>query len=174
MRPLLAIVITAVILGGLYAYMRTRVYAVPSLQFQEQFAEETYALDLTLTFHADRDPFAFAPESQPTVLVRFRGEDVIRRMEPVEAGTPLRADAISDIVVGEDDHSGANEFYFEIMDGGGVPVARAVRLRIFRDGDVVTDETRWFEPGEAITGTVTLVVLKSDSSSTHEHVDSTT
>ena len=172
MRPLLAIVITAVFLGGLYIYMRTRVYTVPASGILEYIAAEDYALDLTLTFRADRDPFAFDPDNQPTVLVRFRGEDILRRTEAVEPGTPLRLDVINNIVAGDDDHSGTNEFHFEIMDGGKFSVARAVRLRIFRDGDLVTDATRWFEPGEVISGTVALIVLRPATSSTHKHLSS--
>ena len=169
MRPFLAIVVAVIILGGLHLYMRTRVYDVPPIQIHEHFAPGIYSLDVTLTFRADRDPFAYDLENEPTVLVSFRGQDLLRMTEPVEAFTPLTVDGIDDVVVGEDAQSGANEFFFRMTHDGQQQMDRGVRFRIYRDGELVADETDWSEPGQEVSGTIALVVAKSPITSAHEH-----
>ena len=169
MRPLIAIVVSSSILGGLHFYMQSRSYPKRNDNFNETFAEGNYSLDVRLTFRADRNPFAFDPENDPTVLVRFRGEEILRKTAPVEAGIPLTVDRIENIVAGDDEISGANEFYFEILDGDDSHSERGVRFRIFRDDQPVVDETRWSAYGEPVSGTVRLVVPRSDHNQSHEH-----
>ena len=125
----------------------------------ELIAPGVFRLELTLTFPAERDPFAFDLENEPTVLVAFRGKNIIRTTNLVQAGTSLQVQPLQHVVEGNDEQSGENEFYFEILAGEDSRVARGVRFRIFRDEQVVVDQTAWSHPGEPVRGTVNLVIL---------------
>lgn len=159
-RPTLAIVVSTLILGGLYTYMRARNYGkAPVDALPEVVAPGIFRLELTLTFSAERDPFAFDLENEPTVLITFRGKNIIRSTNPVQAGTLLQVHPLEHVVEGNDEQSGRNEFYFEILTGEDSRIARGVRFRIFRDEQVVVDRTAWSDPGEPVRGTVNLVIL---------------
>ena len=135
-------------------YGASQVDALPEL-----IAPGIFRLELTLTFPAERDPFAFDLENEPTVLVTFRGKNLIRATKPVQAGTALQVHPLQHVVEGDGEQSGENEFYFEILTGENSRVARGVRFRIFRDEQVVVDRTAWSNPGEPVRGTVNLLIL---------------
>jgi hypothetical protein len=140
--------------------MCTRNYGAAQVDvLPEVIAPGVFRLELTLTFPAERDPFAFDLENEPTVLVAFRGKNIIRTTNPVQAGTSLQVQPLQHVVEGNDEQSGGNEFYFEILAGEDSSVARGVRFRIFRDEQVVVDRTAWSHPGEPVRGTVNLVIL---------------
>ncbi len=163
MRPLLAIIISVAIFGGLNLYMQHRVrQKVKVPQVAEQFAAGVYSLDLTFTFQADYD--AFALEDDPIVRISFRGEDLLLMQEPVKAGEILYVDQIKNIVAGQDDQSGVNEFYYEILTGDtDTSVVHAVRLRLFLDGQIVADHTAWSDPGEPVRGTFRPIVITDEA-----------
>lgn len=167
MRPLLAIIMSVSIVSGLNLYMQHRVrQQVKVPQVAEHFAAGVYSLDLTFTFRADYD--AFALEDDPIVRISFRGEDLLLMKEPVNAGEILYVDQINNIVAGQDDQSGVNEFYYEILTGDtDTSVAHAVRLRLFLDGQIVADHTAWCDPGEPVRGTFRPIVVTDDA--THGH-----
>ena len=168
MRPLLAIILSAAIVGGLNLYMRHRArQRVASPLAVEDFATGVYSLDLTFTFRAQRD--AFALEDDPIVRVKFRGADVLLANKPVDAGEILRVETIENIVAGHDKASGANEFYYEILTGDtDNGIARCVRLRIFRDGQILAEQSAWSDPGEPVRGTLRLAVVDDESAHDHE------
>ena len=159
-RPTLAIVVSTLILGGLYTYMSARNYGTVQVDaLPELVAPGVFRLELMLTFPAERDPFAFDLENEPTVLVTFRRKNIIRATDPVQAGTTLQVHPLEHVVEGNDELSGRNEFYFEILTGEDSKIARDLRFRIFRDEQVVVDQTVWSDPGEPVRGTVNLVIL---------------
>lgn len=161
MRPTLAIIVCVTILGGLQLYMqhRQRVRIAPPIVV-EDFSEATYSLQLTLTFQAERDSFAF--EEDPIILLRFRGEDLLAVHNPVPAGTILRVEKIDHVVVAEENKKHANEIYYEVLTGETEPsVARCVRLQLFCDGELLEEESAWSAPGEPVRGTFRFVGLSN-------------
>jgi len=154
MRPLLVLVITLAILGGLQLYMATRSVVHPNASaYAPPAATGRFSLEVTLTFDAGPDAFALQVDDAPSVLVQHRGQDLIRSTRPVASGTTLRADDVAGVVAGR------NEFSVRATpqeDAG--DVARALRVRVFRDEVPVADETFWSEPGEPVEGVIALDV----------------
>ena len=149
MRPLLALLVAGSILGGLQLYMQFRPQPKRVVHDVEQSAAGRFTVEITLTFDAGPDAFALDPSSAPAVLLQLRGTDVVRRTDSIAAGEQVRADHVQGIVTGK------NEFFVQATPQDGVAaVARAVRVRILRDGNPVADETLWAEPGEVVQGAV--------------------
>ncbi len=163
MRPLAAIVTSAVILGGLQLYMVLRErYRPPAPTFVERFTEDAYGMELTLTFRAARDAFEFDDEG-PVLSVLFRGDIVFAADDAVDANVPVVVDNIPGIVVG------ANEFVVHALTGGtDWDTSHAVRIRLLRNGLPIAEQTLWSDPGEPVRGTVFLDVPEALREDEHE------
>lgn len=175
-RPLLALGLVIVTLGMVQAYVsfrdsipqkkRTRIIAAP--------ANGKFDLEVTITFDASVDAF-----TQQQALVISRGETILFEADrPLKRGEQILIEDIPGIT------NGANEFRVEAFptlsnevensdDGFGgfelenenepvkepfVQPANALRLRIIRDEVELGDTTIWSEPGEPISGIVTVEV----------------
>lgn len=167
MRPLLAFLLSLAIFGAVGGYLRFlhRVQAelVPTEATSAPAqAAGTFSLDVTLTFDAGgENAFALEPTQATALVVRFGERDMLRVEESIAAGAPLRVEEIEGIV------PGPNEFYVEAQPADqGQPVAHAVRVRVFRDGNPVGDQTLWSEPGLPVRGTVRIHVREELA---HEH-----
>jgi hypothetical protein len=154
MRPFLALIISAGILLGVHSYLRF----AQSLRGQHHAdaasesvaASGKYSAEITLTFDAQADEFALEPTS---LVLKKQNQVLLQRAELVPAGTPLVVENIAGIVEGE------NEFYFAcVPKEDGRAIARAVRIRILRDGVPVADKTLWAEAGLVPQGAVVLDV----------------
>ena len=166
MRPALAVILVAAILGGLQGYMSLRDrLGPPPAQEVETSAAGIFTLDLTLTFDAGPDPFALDVDNAPSLLVEFRGQEMLRETGNVPAGQPIVIAPVRDVVQGK------NEFFVKAVPAdSNADVSRAVRVRILRDGQPISDSTLWSEPGLPVQGKVDLVVPASAApSDAHEH-----
>ncbi|MEK6233249.1 MAG: hypothetical protein N2C14_00905 [Planctomycetales bacterium] len=144
MRLLLVLLINATVLGGLAAYMNLRPGRVArQVVFQEEKAAGAYSVEVTTTFSAQPDPFSLPSaeeEPPPSLLIRFRGRDVLRLTDEVPAGQPIRL-SVDGIVVGD------NEFYVAASPPlDQADQAHAVRVKILRDGRQVAERTLWSRP----------------------------
>ena len=176
MRPLLAVGVIVVALGSVQAYI-TFVGSVTGGKYgriEQTAAEGRFHVKLTISFNAHAT--VFEPES---VLFQLHGRTLLRMEEPVPAGTVLPIDPVDGIV------EGVNEFYLKVATGdeeteenaafslladdapgestaaagpGGADKSRAVRVQVFRDDQLIVEETIWSELGQAVDGTVTLLV----------------
>jgi hypothetical protein len=155
MRPLLAFLTVITILGGLQLYMLYRPQRTAVVGEQpEQRALGRFQVELTLTFDAGPDEFALDRSDAPTLLVRLRGQDVMRRTEPVEAVEQVVAD-VAGLVAGR------NEFFVQATPRETTAErARAVRVRVLRDGTPIADQTLWSEPGELVQGALLVELLE--------------
>ena len=190
MRPLLAVGVIVVALGSVQAYI-TFVGSVTGGKYgriEQTAAEGRFHVNLTISFNARAT--VFEPES---VLFQLHGRTLLRMEEPVPAGTVLPIDPVDGIV------EGVNEFYLKVAtaeaeaeeDGdfslsaddapgestaaagpGGADKSRAVRVQVFRDDQLIVEETIWSELGQAVDGTVTLLVPAGSGTTDdddHEH-----
>ncbi len=154
MRPLLAALILGVLLGGLKLYMAVRpsreISAPPKLL---PSAAGRFAIDVTLSFAAGPDPYALESDNAPSLLVLFRGQEILRENTILEPGAIVRRDDLDSVAVG------ANEFFLRAtpQDSNSL-AARAVRLRVYRDGHPIAQQTLWSEPGGAVEGAVVVDV----------------
>ncbi|MFC1834278.1 hypothetical protein ACFL2Q_06030 [Thermodesulfobacteriota bacterium] len=167
MRPLTAILIWVILIGGLTAYMHGRTRTVKAPEFQARSAEGSYSVEAVTTFSAEPDPFALRTGSEegPTaLLIKVNGKEILRRDENVPRGRPVIAKDVPGI------HEGLNEFYVEAAPPlSQADQAHAVRVRILRDGEPVAERTLWAEPGLKIAATVPLDVEKSTDTSEKDH-----
>jgi hypothetical protein len=153
MRPLLVTALALTIFGALAAYERFVDTLPEQIHASEGAAPAAgkFSVELTLSFDAAKDDFAL--ENQPAVVVRMAGRDLIREEEPLTAGRPLRAEDVAGIVQGQ------NAFFVRAVpaqDFMGRPCA--ARLRIFRDDDVIGENTLWSPPGGLVVGEVAVEV----------------
>ena len=168
MRPILAVAVAVAILGGLQFYMSSR----PTPTFRkpppEVLAEGKFDLELTMTFDAEPDQFAFDPAEATAVSVMFEGEDLIRRTETVQEGKPFIIEDIQGI------EEGRNEFFVEATPKDAFELkTRVLRLRILRDGVVIGDHSLWSEPGTSVAGTVVIDTPNFDADSQSESAHDT-
>jgi hypothetical protein len=153
MRPLLALVVVGVILGGLQLYMMFRPQSRRGAFRPEVTAAGRFDVEVTLTFDAGPDAFALDTTSAPSLLVQLRGRDVLRRTEPIGAGSQIVAESVAGIVVG------ANEFFVQATPQDTTALAaRAVRVRVLRDGHPLSDASLWSEPGDVVQGSIVVDV----------------
>jgi hypothetical protein len=134
-----------VFVGGLALYMNQREEAAAIREFQALEAQGVYRLEITASFDAESDPFALDIDdttNPSALLVRLRGEEILRREEGVKAGSPIVVSPVEGLTVGR------NEFYMEASPPLDLAErSHAVRVRIFRDETALLDRTLWTEPG---------------------------
>jgi hypothetical protein len=168
MRPLLALLLSLAIFGAVAGYLQfaravQRRTAAETVHAAESVAEGKFSLEATLSFDAGADTaFSLDPTKSMAVRVQFRGRELLKIDEPVAAGTPLRMDEVEGIV------PGPNEFYLEAHPANqGLPLAHAARMRVFRDGHPIADETLWSEPGLPVQGVLRVDVPKHATEQEH-------
>jgi hypothetical protein len=182
MRPFFALIVVLTTLGSvaLYCYFVETLPARPSSEDVLLVAEGKFNVEITLTFDANADTaFVIDPTS---VLVSLEGRNLINSSEAFTAGRPVIAEDVAAVKVGP------NEFWVEVHAGDAadegrdsfsigldetageekVAVARAVRVRILRDGIPIAEQTLWSEPGEPVEGKVS-VVVPADEIPSHDH-----
>jgi len=153
MRPLLVIILATLIFGGLAGYSRfvASIPAAHSEHDEAPIAEGKFSVELTLSFDAQKDEFAF--DDEPALVVRLAGRDLARRDQRAPASEPLQADNVSGIVAGK------NAFFVRA-----VPTQEhivrpcAVQIRILRDGHLIAENTLWSQPGNIVAGEIVVEV----------------
>ena len=166
MRPILAAVVVAVILGGLQLYMQSRPQAATATSYQPAKATGQFDIQVTLTFDAAPDPFAFDADNAVSLLLRLHGQDVLRRTDEVPAGSPLRIRNVNGVI------AGPNEFFLEaIPRDTGQAVSQAIRIQIFRDDVQIGDQTFWSraELGSHIVATIIVDTPNERTGESHAH-----
>jgi hypothetical protein len=152
-RPVFALLVAVIILGGLQLYMTIRPQPSGRMAAQDELAARgRFSVEITLTFDAGPDAFSLDVSDAPAVLVQLRGVDLLRRQEEVLAGDQVVIDDVSGLVEGK------NEFFVQATPSEVAHVARAVRVRVLRDGIPLADETLWAEPSEIVRGAVVVEV----------------
>jgi hypothetical protein len=158
MRPLLSIVISAFILLGVRAYLGfaaslREARVLHYVAREEEAATGRFSAEITLTFDCQADEFSLEPTS---LVLKHQGKELLKREGIVAAGEPIMIENIAGITAGK------NEFYFEcVPKDDGKALARAVRVRVLRDGVSVADQTLWSPPGQTPRGAIVVDVAPS-------------
>ena len=153
MRIALSLIIWIVLVGGLGLYVHHRdtkaMASGPTVEIRT--AKGSYTLEITTTFNIEPDPFALQTDDQgqpAALLVRMAGQEILRRTERLEAGTPLRLEPLSGLV------EGTNEIYLEASPPlEQTDKSQAVRVRIISDGQPLSERTFWSLPGGKVADT---------------------
>ncbi len=156
MRPIIALVIAALIIGFVHQYTQftERIRPRP-VQFFEQKAAGVYDIRVICTFDAAGTDFG-----SPALSIKFRGQVLVEVPDRVAAGQVVEATDVPDIKVGPNEFlvqvtpretgqqaSSDSPFSLDtpvttgVEDPGGI--ARAVRLEIRRDGVTVAQRNIW-------------------------------
>ena len=167
MRPLLAILVAVVILGGLQAYMRwrprpqtTRVDPVTRI------AGGNFDLEVALTFAAGPDPFALDLDAAESVVITLAGRDLLRETSPIAAGETLRVRDIKGIV------AGPNEFHVRAFaQQENADLIRGLRVRLLRDNLPIAEQSLWSEPGQPVEGAILVDVRGESAADDHKPQD---
>ncbi len=153
MRLIVALGVMIALLSSVECYLRfsgAREVVAPTQPVQPTAATEDYKLELSLSYDAAADAFAFsldvpteedATSSQVSLLIKLDGKELGRRDDVVRADSPI---VIEDVPV----HVGTNEFFVEIAPNADAP--GAARLQITRDGTIVAQQVFWAEAGEPL------------------------
>ncbi len=168
-RPIVAVAIWIVFVGGMAVYSKARHETARPVTQERETAKERYALEITTTFPVEPDPFALKDTDHADsagLIVRLNGKEVLRKTGGLVPGRAFRVEPVNGVI------HGWNEFYLqaapslELTDR-----VQGVRVRVFRDQDVLLDRTLWSEPGTQIASTFAVSVEPAEVSkgSAHDH-----
>jgi len=167
MRPVLAVCVCFVLLGGLALFMSSKHEGSGFRTVESKPAVGGFSLEITPSFTVEPDPFALRTSSgeQPAALiVKVNGREVLRREDRVEGGAPLVAQNITEMIEGE------NELYVEAnppLDQANN--AHAIRAKVVRDGEQIADRTLWSEPGVKLAATFRIQVRPQEEKRKDRH-----
>ena len=157
-RPLAALAVVVVIVGGVWLYFNSWEGVEPS-HYVEQPARGVFSLEITLTFEAGPDPFSLEATDAPSLLVTLGSREVLRVTEPIAPGEPILVENVTGLVEKE------NEFFLVASPADAAALqSHAVRVRVLRDGDPIGEASLWSEPGQPVEGPVR-VTLPSTAAS---------
>ena len=102
MRPILACLITIILIGGVSAYLRFAdgVRRSP-VEIKIDYAQGEYSVEIERTFDCEGDPIL----GTESLKVLFKGETVFARNDPVPAAEPIEIRPLKGV------ESGENEIY---------------------------------------------------------------
>ena len=164
MRPILAILVAAIVGVGLSLFLRSQKPTDAAPLLGSSVAEGDFGLAITLTFDAGPDPFALDADSAPSLTVEHHGKLLLRETESLPAGKPIRIDNVEGIVDGQ------NTFYVRCTaQNEEAFVARAIRVEVLRDDQTIAEETLWSDPGKPVRGPVNVEVKRAvDTKRVHD------
>lgn len=167
MRPLLAIAVWVILVGGLSWYMQTRQEVAAVQSFQPTALETRLTLEITPSFAMEPDPFALQVDERDravALLVRLNGRDVLKKTEKLTDGSRIVVDDIQGLV------EGRSEFYVEAYPLlSEASQSHAVRIRVKREGQTIAERTLWSEPGSRIAATFSLEIRSNRPSQDDDH-----
>lgn len=147
MRPVIAIFIWIILIGGLYSYMNTR----ESISWHPPAVVESgsthYRIVVTTSFSAHKDPYSLQSENDPgaALLLKLNGTEILRINDLLDAGQSVAIDRIKGILIG------TNEFLIEVSPAVDmIKTSGAVRVQLYRSHVELMDKTFWADPGAKV------------------------
>ena len=203
-RPLLVLVMATAVWGSLTLFQKFRA-SLPKPEAVENVrvtAQSVYAIEITLTFDAQGD--AFSPLALRVSLDGV-DEPLFESNTAVRAGVPVLISPVVGIKVGVNEllievgsgtdsrgdsgsaggSGAADGAAFAVLGGTDEPaateaplyqIARAIRVQVMANEEVIVDQTLWSEPGNTISGLIVIDVPENTAASAtpaehegHEH-----
>jgi len=164
-RPIAALLICLVIVGGLFLYMnqRPRAAAPGTDRPQTDLDRAGFSLEVTTTFALEPDPYALKSEGSPpaaSLLIRLGEAEILRLSQTRPPGRITTLGSVPGLKPGQ------NEFYVEAYppltgkkDANGPGLA--LRFRLKSGHRILVDETLWSEAGR-VAGTITVSIDDKD------------
>ncbi len=150
MRPILALMISTVILGSVWTYLKSQSpRATSKAEPVLQPVEGQFDVEITLTFAAGPDAYALRETDAPSLIVEHLGHAILNRTDQIAAGASVLVEGVPHI------ERGKNSFFVRCTPREpDAEMARALRMRVLRDGIPVADSTLWSAPGAPCEGIV--------------------
>lgn len=155
MRPLVAILIWIVLLGGLSSYMNARHIVSAPAALKVETDQGDYRVVVTTSFVAQRDSYAPNTEDDPgnALVLKLNGHEILTLKDSSAAGRPITVDKIKSVLIGP------NEFLLEVNPPHkAVQTAGAVRVQLYRFHTELMDRTFWADPGSRLLSTFKIEV----------------
>ena len=100
MRPILACLITLVLIGGVYGYIRfADSVRRPPIEIKIDYSEDEYSLDIERTFDCEGDPIL----GTESMKVLFKGKQVFATEKPLPTGQPVEVGPLEGVENGENE-----------------------------------------------------------------------
>ena len=173
-RPILAVLISTLLLVGAYSYIQfSNGLYVPAVQIDEDLSTGEYSAVVSRTF----DCIGNADFEIESILVRFRGKTVYQRDDSVPSGERIEIRPLEDVLVEGNtmfvsaSPSVENDLFagFDAQQEKEPEITRAVRVQVYRDNLLITDQTLWQQPGaQSVTGTI-MFNAPSKAADNHGH-----
>ncbi len=171
MRPILAVVLCVVILGGTWSYIQfLGTLSVGRNIVEEVDSESSYTLEITSTFNAASDDF-----QQSGLVIEFRGK-ILYESDELAAGVTRRIENVEGVKLGLNDFfvavcpaeqvsNVASEFSLDNPNTETQPVnqsaiARAIQVKILEGETVLSSETVWSSAPGVVSALVSLNVVE--------------
>lgn len=153
MRPILAILLTVLFLGGTYAYTQFAASVqYTASDYQADYTEDEFFIEIRKTF--DSPPHPIFGES---VVVKFKGDAVYKSDENVSATEVIRVGPLPEVEIGENEilvtasrgDSGTDRSDQGNGDSSGTGAAAlaVIQVKILRNETTVVEKMISAEPG---------------------------
>ncbi len=162
MRPILAALISVLLVGGVYGYIRfAESVRRPPLEINIDYSNADFAVEIERSFECVADPI-FAPES---LKVLFKGETVLAEEEAVPVDKLIRLEKLEGVEVGE------NEIYVAANRAEGSIGLGALKVTIFRGGIPLAEEIITSHQGIAEVSGPIVFAVRSNTKPNDGHHD---
>ncbi len=166
MRFLAVIMIWVVLVGGLSLFVNRQRAEVAGGYVPPAPVSGGYWLEVTPAFSVTPDAFALQSEQEPAaaLTVRLNQGDVLVVRDRLPAGQPLQVKPLSGLV------GGLNEFLVKAQPADTqLDQANALRLRLYRESEMVWEQTFWSEPFHPLVATGRVALAAADASGEDGH-----
>ncbi len=167
MRPLMAVAVWIVLIGGIYLFTTARTAPQASDAKEYDQAAGSYSLEIMTTFPLEPDPFAVTTEAgkpAPALSLKLNGKEILSVTDQAQRETILSVEDPDGLV------QGRNEFFIEAAPPtDGSASANAVHITVYRGHVIVAEESIWARPGLKISGTVNLTIQPDTPTEEHDH-----
>ena len=138
MRPIYASLITILLIGGVYGYIRfSQSVRRPPIEIAIDYAQGHYWLEIERTFECVPDPI-FSPQS---LRILFKGETVFETTESLSPDTPLTIEDVQGVEQGE------NELYLSANRAEGSSGLGVIKVTVFQNDIPIEMKMLTSEPG---------------------------
>ncbi len=149
MRPILALAITAFLLGGTFAYTKfADSVRHAAVEYNVDFARQEYSVEIRRTFAAAPDPIF----REASVKVKFKGETILSVTDEIPAAETIEIRPLVGVEVGE------NELFISVNRQSADESLAVVQVSVKEDDIPVAEFTLASVPGlPVVSGSVVFV-----------------
>ncbi len=160
MRPFLAILLSSLLIGGIYSYLSfSNSLRRPPLTIEVTEADGIYSLEIERTFRCVADPIL----EEPSLAVQFGTKQIYIRKDEVPIEEPILIGPIKGVEKGE------NEFLITATMDEFAETLGVIKVTVFRDKIPLVSQMFSSESGlTSISGPVVFNSWESSSAS-HQH-----